>query len=304
MSVWQTCSQFTSMITIFPWVRWGSLCSSISHLFGGMSYLNTEYPSPVLSWESREWGVALAEDQRSDCAADSWGGPGLRKQMQKSTWVGKLGGWAEGGFWVCCIAIPGAGGWNRQNEPQLSWWVDRGWGNLWCQPWPHHGTLQQGTILLAGWPKGPGTHDMTQAARPSWGLVWEQAFCHFCHIPLVKAGPGPSTDLRGQGHPRTWILGGLIIGIISPPSHPCSHLFPSLQPIWRAQRAEWCSVREGWAVQISSPTCLCVFGSWHGRWQLGLPRVVPLPALTSLPPSPSPPPAHSLWGRGRGRRGL
>ena len=34
--------------------------------------------------------------------------------MQRSSWVGKLGGCAEGGFWVCCIAIPGAGGWNRQ----------------------------------------------------------------------------------------------------------------------------------------------------------------------------------------------
>ena len=126
---------------------------------------------------------------------------------------------------------------------------------------------------------------MAQAARPSPGLVWEPAFCHFCHTPLVKAGPGLSTDLRGRGHPRTWILGGLVIGVISPPSHPCSHLFPSLQPIWRAQsRVERCSMREGWSVQTASPTYLCVFGSWHGRWQLSLPRVVPLPC-PHLPPS-------------------
>lgn len=62
----------------------------------------------------------------------------------------------------------------------------------------------------------------------------------------------------------------------------------------------------GMGVQITSPTCLCVFGSWHGRWQLSLPRVAPLPC-PHLPPSlsiPLPLLTASEVGEGaEGRRG-
>lgn len=34
--------------------------------------------------------------------------------MHKSSWVGRLGGWAEGVFGVCCIAVPRPGDCNRQ----------------------------------------------------------------------------------------------------------------------------------------------------------------------------------------------
>ena len=302
MSVWQTCSQLISIITIFPWVGCGSLCFSMSSL-SGMSCLKTEHPSPVLSWESRGCGVAPVKDQKSDCTADSWGGPGLRMQMQKSSWVGRLGQWAEGGFGVCCIAIPGTGGWNRQIRAPAQPVSGQGLGKsamlALASPWDS--SAGNHTSYWVTW--GPGTHDMAQAARPSWGLAWEPAFCHFCHIPLVKTGPGPSTDLRGRGYPKTWILGGLVIGVISSPSHPCSHLFPSLQPIWRAQSRDWVMFDEGgMGVQITSATCLCVFGSWHGKWQLSLPRAVPLPC-PHLPPSLSIPSPCSQPGGGGGCRG-
>ena len=131
--------------------------------------------------------------------------------MQKSSWVGRLGRWAEGGFGVCCIAIPGTGGWNRQIRAPAQPVSGQGLGKsamlALASPWDSSAWNHTSYWVT----RGPGTHDVAQAARPSWGLSWEPAFCHFCHIPLVKTGPGPSTDLRGQGYPRTWILGRILL---------------------------------------------------------------------------------------------